>query len=268
MRGVRLCSYVVAMLAVAALAVPAAAVTFSIIESDASHTLIEIEVPTPQIKSIVLDERPFDLVAVEGAGDWGDLGDPTLAVAATLIAIPPTSGVELRIIDEQYGTMRCSELLPVQPAGRLKGDPLSYNEAAYSGSSFSPENSVLVGDPAILRDYRVVPLRVYPLAYNASSEELRYVKRLVIELDYSTAGTINLKTRNRPTSAAFRPLYEETIANFDFVKTRYESDERGKYLIITHDDYYASILPLAEWKHKRGMEVEIAKLSVIGSSSS
>jgi hypothetical protein len=256
------------MLAVGTLAIPAAAVTFSVLESDASHTLIEIDVPTPEIKPIVLDGRSFDLAAVEGTGAWGDLGEPTLAVAATLIAIPPTSGVELRIIEEQYGTMRCSELLPVQPADRLQGGPLSYNEAAYDGDFFSPESSVLIGDPAIFRDYRVVPLRVYPLAYNASAGELRFVKRLVVELDYGTPGRINLKTSDRPTSPTFRPLYEELIANYEFVKTRYESDERGKYLIITHDNYYSSILPLADWKHKRGMEVEIAKLSVIGSSSS
>ncbi|MCK4409021.1 MAG: hypothetical protein KAW67_02990, partial [Candidatus Eisenbacteria sp.] len=50
------------------------------------------------------------------------------------------------------------------------------------------------------------------------------------------------------------------------MRPRYESDSRGTYLIITHDDYYDSILPLAEWKHKRGMEVEIARTSAIGSN--
>ncbi len=275
MRGVRLCSAIMSgavllttLFAVAALAIPAAAVTFSILESDASHTLIEIEVPMPEIKSIVLDGRSFDLAAVEGADIWGDPGKPTLAVAATLIAIPPASGVELRIIEEQYGTMPCSELLPVQPSDRAQDGPLSYDDAAYNGDSFSPEGPALIGDPAILRDYRVVPLRIYPLAYNASAGELRFVKRLVVELDYGSPGRINVKTSDRPTSRAFRPLYEELIANYEFVKTRYESDERGKYLIITHDNFYDNILPLAEWKHKRGMEVEIAKLSVIGSSSS
>jgi hypothetical protein len=52
------------------------------------------------------------------------------------------------------------------------------------------------------------------------------------------------------------------------VRPRYESDSRGRYLIITHDNFYNTILPLAEWKHKRGMEVEIARTSVIGSSTS
>ncbi|MGB7055378.1 MAG: C25 family cysteine peptidase [bacterium] len=41
----------------------------------------------------------------------------------------------------------------------------------------------------------------------------------------------------------------------------------ARYLIITHDSFYDDILPLAEWKHKKGMQTKIAKLSEIGSDS-
>jgi len=41
----------------------------------------------------------------------------------------------------------------------------------------------------------------------------------------------------------------------------------ARYLIITHDTFYDAILPLAEWKNKKGMKVEIARLSEIGSDS-
>lgn len=42
----------------------------------------------------------------------------------------------------------------------------------------------------------------------------------------------------------------------------------ARYLIITHDNFYDAIQPLAEWKHKKGMRTKIAKLSDIGSSAS
>ncbi len=41
----------------------------------------------------------------------------------------------------------------------------------------------------------------------------------------------------------------------------------ARYLIITHDSFYNSILPLAEWKHKKGMRTHIEKLSQIGTSA-
>jgi len=39
----------------------------------------------------------------------------------------------------------------------------------------------------------------------------------------------------------------------------------ARYLIITHDSFYNQILPLAEWKHRKGMRTRVVKLSEIGS---
>ncbi|MCD4689875.1 hypothetical protein K8S17_00270, partial [bacterium] len=251
---------------VAAFAVPAAAVTFNVIESDQTRTLIEIEIPQARLSTVQLEDLTYDLVTIDGALRFGDIGDPTLVVAATLIAVPPASGVELRILDAEYKTLACRELLPVQQQDREPGTEISYNADAYVGGALEPADVVAIGDPAIMRDYRVVPLRVYPVAYDAKTGELRIATRLLVELDYGSPARTNIKTTSRPDSPAFQRLYENQIANYGFVKNRYESDSSGKYLIITADTYYDNILPLAEWKHLSGMEVEIAKLSIIGSS--
>ncbi|HEX7321164.1 MAG TPA: C25 family cysteine peptidase [bacterium] len=47
----------------------------------------------------------------------------------------------------------------------------------------------------------------------------------------------------------------------------FAQDVGAKYLIITHDNYYDAILPLAQWKHKKGLRTRIAKLSQIGSTA-
>jgi hypothetical protein len=41
----------------------------------------------------------------------------------------------------------------------------------------------------------------------------------------------------------------------------------ARYMIITHDNFYDDILPLAAWKHRKGITTKIAKLSEIGSDS-
>jgi len=251
---------------IALLVGPAAAVTFNVLESDQAHTVIEIEIPPAELSSVQLDGQPYDLLTIDGTHAYGDVGDPTLAVAATLIAVPPSSGVELRVLDSQYKTMPCGQLLPVQAEDREPGTEIAYNAEAYARGSSFPGNAVIIGDPAIMRDYRVVPLRFYPASYDAQAGELRVATRMTVELVYSATGATNIKTTERPESPAFRSLYEAQIANYGFVKPRYESDSRGKYLIITADTYYDNILPLADWKHKMSFGVEIAKLSVIGSS--
>jgi hypothetical protein len=46
------------------------------------------------------------------------------------------------------------------------------------------------------------------------------------------------------------------------------SRETGaRYLIITHDDYFNAIKPLAEWKTQKGCKAKVVKLSEIGSDS-
>jgi len=42
----------------------------------------------------------------------------------------------------------------------------------------------------------------------------------------------------------------------------------ARYLIITHDDFYDAIQPLAQWKHRMGLRTKVVKLSQIGSSTS
>ncbi len=241
---------------------------FRVLESNATHTIVEIEIPPVETETMTVDGRDYDLVLVPGAYPYGDPGEPLLAVDAAMIAVPPAAGVELRILEESTELLRGYDLPPVSAVVRVPPEPVVIDEDAYAHAGFSPDASVTVGNPAIMRDFRVVPLRVYPLAYDPSTREVRVTTRLVVELDYSGPGRVNVLTPTHPPTKEYAPLYEALIANYDFVRPRYESDERARYLIVTHDNYYDSILPLAEWKHRSGNEVEIAKLSQIGSSAS
>jgi len=184
-----------------------------------------------------------------------------------MIAIPPAAGVELRVLEAGYDVHQDVLPLPYLADDWTPDEIPAMDEVAYSRAGFSHEHAE-VGEPAIMRDFRVVPLRAFPLSYDASTRELRATRRLLVELDYSSAGRVNVKTTDRPLSRAFREIYASSIANYDFLNARYESDSAGRYLIITHNNYYDNILEFAEWKHKRGMEVEIANTSVIGSTAS
>ena len=43
-------------------------------------------------------------------------------------------------------------------------------------------------------------------------------------------------------------------------------DIGARYLIITHDNFYGAVQPLAQWKHRKGIRTKIVKLSEIGST--
>ena len=52
-----------------------------------------------------------------------------------------------------------------------------------------------------------------------------------------------------------------------FINSEPPKQESAKYLVITNDDFYEAILPLAQWKHKKGVKTKVVKLSEIGSDT-
>ncbi|MEO0076210.1 MAG: C25 family cysteine peptidase, partial [candidate division WOR-3 bacterium] len=53
----------------------------------------------------------------------------------------------------------------------------------------------------------------------------------------------------------------KTILLFTIFLTITYGQNGAKYLIITHDNFYDAILPLAQWKHKKGVPTKVVKLS-------
>src|SRR4030042_2028908 len=60
----------------------------------------------------------------------------------------------------------------------------------------------------------------------------------------------------------------KTIFIFAAVSSSFIHAQNGaRLLIITHDDYYNTLKPLAEWKHQTGFMTKLIKLSEIGNDT-
>jgi len=58
------------------------------------------------------------------------------------------------------------------------------------------------------------------------------------------------------------------VSVFLLLTTILVAQETGaRYLIITHDDFYDAIQPLAEWKHRMGLRTKIVRTSQIGTTT-
>jgi hypothetical protein len=136
---------------------------------------------------------------------------------------------------------------------------------------------VTVSEPAILRDLRVVQITFSPsllwpmLADGALSVE--------VELRALDGPGLNEKHHRRgQVSPAFRRLYESTVVNYDdadgdaappAASLRRDGESipfGGRYLIIVWDLYEEYIEPLAEWKHTKGIQTKVVRLSDVGST--
>lgn len=237
-----------------------------VLESNEQRTLIKVKFPDVEIQDLSVEGKIYQVLKLNRGSFTHEPGLPQIPFLAVTIAIPPLSGVDVKVIESEHSTLNGITVHPYQP----DLESFLIDEEFYTTDSFYPAEIAHPGEPAILRDYRVIPLYLYPLSYNPSSGLLHVYHTATIEIRYQGVGLTNPKYAPQKRSPSFEPLYRRTILNHQLLPRSYAplQGEGARYIIITHDNYYDAILPLAEWKNKKGMKTEVAKLSEIGSSAS
>jgi len=144
--------------------------------------------------------------------------------------------------------------------------------------------SITISEPAIMRDLRVVRVTFTPTEQAArAGADPRTVD---VTLRATGEPGLNEKRRHHShVSPAFRGLYESQVVNYDASMERaLTSADRtgasaaaprsgrdplpfgGRYLIIVWDAVEYLVEPLAEWKHRKGIQTRVVKLSDVGST--
>ncbi len=118
----------------------------------------------------------------------------------------------------------------------------------YVGKNFnSSYNPVVVGAPVKLKDYNLYPIIINPVIS---------IKKLNLNLNFSKYQEIKI-----PNSLA--QVFKNLILNYEY---KPEIEPQG-LLIITPNSFYNAVLPLADWKEKKGWKVTVARLSETGTSA-
>ncbi|MCP4632849.1 MAG: hypothetical protein GY855_07965, partial [candidate division Zixibacteria bacterium] len=207
-------------------------------------------------------------------GTTGEVGKPELPLYTTNLAIPNYKSVNVRVNYSSYEIFENYDIAPVQQF-QVEGEEQSFSTIigeglidpqAYNTDAFYPEEIVSVGDPMILRDFRMAMVTVAPVQYNPATRQLKVYTDIDFDVVYEGEDFSNPAPVKRDfISDAFKPLYQSMFANFDQVCSDLPS-KRGGYMIITHDVFYDSLAEFAEWKHQKGYDVKIVKLSDIRSN--
>ena len=238
---------------------------FTIVASDDFGAEVLIEIPEPEVTGIVEGGQRFHKVSVSQAGGRTEVGRPELPVMARLVAVPPGASAEVDVEYGDYSVLKDIRIRPHREEGiseKGRGGFTIDNEF-YARDSFCPESIVEVGSPMNLRDLRVVPLIIHPVQYNPLREELRVYRRLTVRLRYLGGYGSGTHQQGAGRPEAFDKLYRSSILNYGSYSS--SEIERGGYLIITPDEYYEALQPLAEWKRQKGYHTEVVMMSQIGS---
>ncbi|MCP4580550.1 MAG: T9SS type A sorting domain-containing protein [candidate division Zixibacteria bacterium] len=247
-----------------------------VISSDEFKTSMRLSLSSLARESISYEDKTYSRIIPPESGliNFGYIneeGMPDLPLYAETVIIPDQSGVRVNIISADYQIIPDIDIAPVQPMeveGKDDPIPFTISREAYSRDEFYPGDLASVGEPAIFKDFRVIDVCVYPVQYNPVSREMRVYTNIEYELVYEGYDNRNVKVRNNNNiSEAFLPLYRDYLANADEVLTDYEP-QRGGYLIFSAYSCTTKAKELAEWKHRKGFDVQLISTSEFGGNPS
>ena len=152
-----------------------------------------------------------------------------------LVAIPADKNVRVEIIEQEF---------------ELFDYPVDFE---------IPNEMVVVGLPAVMRDIRVAPVTVYPVRQDLKSGGAEILKSATIRLSYYGYSSVNNKRFTGSTSGAFDRLYRSQIINYESLDQSGDNCGRGSYLIITPQYYLitTAVEEFAVWKRQKGYNTVI-----------
>ncbi|MCK4403686.1 MAG: hypothetical protein KAW02_01225 [candidate division Zixibacteria bacterium] len=242
-----------------------------LVAADASRVRVEIRIPEMVIEDKMVEGKTYQLITIPGGGWLTDVGDPQLPLVCRFVALPPTSGVRIEVIEEEKETLSGTFLIYPFQKPPIRGDnpepeEFQVNEEIYSQDRVLPGKLVEKGEISILRDLRLAPIKFFPVQFNPQTGEVTVYKRLVVDIYFEGTGeNPQLNPRNVLTRS-FLKTYESFVLNFDQIKGGKDVVD-GSILIITYDNFHNQVQPLADWKHKTGRSTHLVDKSTIGSTN-
>lgn len=237
-----------------------------VIEQSGDGLSLAFELPVLVMDQIPMAGREFQSVEIPGGAIIGDTGKPGLPTFGRLIAVPAGARTTITAVVEDEEEIAGVHLLPVLPD---EGEGFVYDEAAYSRAGYGDEPQVTIGEPAIARDARVVPINFRPVRYDAAARSMKVASRIRVEVRFDGHDDRNVKVSDRSTvPPSFDRLYQAMIVNYDQSDVAQKPVVPGTYLLICADDagVINRLQPLIQWHTRKGMTVQLATMTQTGST--
>ncbi|MCA9728354.1 MAG: hypothetical protein KC729_11770, partial [Candidatus Eisenbacteria bacterium] len=240
--------------------------TIDVVSSDDTGVRLECAFPDLSMDEVSLGGEVYVSLTIPGGGIVGEVGAPALPTFSRLVAIPDHAGVRVSVVPLEVEEIRDVALAPVT-SGR-PGE-LAIDDAAYASDRFDDLADATLGEPALLRDLRVVNLTFQPVHYNPAEKTLRVVRRMQVQVDFTGEDLRNVAlVPARPIPPSFDRIYRELVLNYSDA-ARDEAVAAGSYVVICRNDagVISRLQPLLDWRRRMGYPVVLATTSETGTTT-
>jgi hypothetical protein len=234
-------------------------------------TEVEFNLDGFEIETISNKDVEYSRIVYPGEGEFLQIGMPDLPRFSRLLTIPANADVEIEVLEkniEIFSSMRIYPQQPLQSESNRQQPEFTINKDFYRSEQTFPTKIAEVGEPAIMRDLRVVSLTINPFQYNPAQEQLIITKNVKVRINLTGSNSKNVKYQQRPVSRFFEPLYQSSVLNY----TGGDRDDyqQPSYLFIYPDNsaVESTLQLLLDWKHRKGFSVHAASTAETGSGLS
>jgi hypothetical protein len=235
--------------------------------------------------SQMFDGTQYDYLNIPGGSNLAEIGKPAVPVVKKLLEIPYNYDPKMNPIHLSFEILHTEYVefdgYYVNPAQEDLEDfvnasipEFQFNDISYNTNSFFPgELATLEGHnkSIILRGHRLLALNLNPIQFNPVTKRVRAYSKIEVRINYDRAEKMRAVS-SRLLNPNFHEMLQDLVLNYIYSPTwellpyhDFSVEERtgSEYLIITHDDFFDEIRPLALWKEKKGVTTTIVKTSDI-----
>ncbi len=227
-------------------------------------------------ENIEIKGQTYSKIEIPHEGIFLDRGYPELPHINRSVLIPPRADMQATVVDYDY--VEFDKIMIVPSKGNLTRDidpetvPYSF-DPVYQEDAWYPQDLVLTQEPYIMRDARGMVVQVQPFQYNPVQHKLRVYKNVTVQVN--NVGVSDVNTQNvslfskESVVESFLEMYKVQFINFNEEASRHRytpSPAVGTMVIITYDDFYDEVVPLADWKNQKGIPTVLVNVSTIGNN--
>jgi len=237
-----------------------------VLQSDARGMLLELTLPSLQREDLELAGESWQRLHLTGGALSGADGRAALPVLSRTVSIPDGVAVRMSVRDQDVVELSG---LRLAPAEGVEGRETVVDRAWYAQAAPLAAPGADVGEPAILRDLRVVPVTFRPVAYDPVDGVVRVAKRMTVALEYVDAPTVNPAPRRRAMiPESFDAFYAGSVLNYD-AAAKSVPVALGTYLVICPNNatVIGELEPLLEWRRRQGYNVLLAHTGQTGTAN-
>lgn len=251
--------------------------SYILTEAGLSGVDFSLSINDYSFETIELEGTVFGRIYLHNGGTTADYGKAELPVVSFHVAVPQGAEVDLNYEVSDYTLLQDYYIYPSQPpkpeTDGYDDPPFTINESFYSRDDYYPSSIVEVSPIKLMRGCRMVMVSIFPFVFNPVAESLKVYDEISVDIDFVGGSEEFIPERYR--SIYFQPLLDAYILNSDNIERAplhnpsepLLNGNRADLLIVVYDDFYEEIMPLAEWRHKTGIETKVVKWSDIGTTA-